>query len=447
MGLSRVQIVTGAVPAMSSLPIRVPESHRTGAAAAVVSVVAGGVPSGLLEALGAVDDPRRRRGRRHSFTAVLAAGVCAVLTGARSYAAIAEWIADAGMTQRGKLGLTRADAPDLTTIWRLLIAVDPRQLDRAIGAWLAGLLARRPCRGRRRVVAIDGKSIRGARRRGRGQDEERAPHLMGCIDHASGVVLAQVAVGSKTNEIPMFSVTLDQIEDLDGVLVTADALHAQREHATYLRGRHAHYLITIKANQPSLYRQLKALPWKDIPLAHASREKGHGRIAERRLKVVSVPAGIAFPDAQQVLQITRRTHRKPSKTKTTKTRKTTRKKTTTPARQARRTNPDAKRWQSETVYAITSLPTHQASPAELAAWVQDHWKIENQLHWVRDVTFGEDYSQAHTGNGPHIMASLRNLSISILRLDGHTNIAATTRHIARKPDRPLAMINRVAGET
>jgi hypothetical protein len=151
----------------------------------------------LLDALGAVEDSRKRRGLRHSFTALLAAGVCAVLTGARSYAAIAEWIDDAGAAQRSKLGLSRADVPDLTTIWRLLIAVDPLQLDRAIGGWLGGLLRRRSADGRRRVVAIDGKSIRGARRRGPGQDEERAPHLMGCIDHGSGVVLAQVAVGSK----------------------------------------------------------------------------------------------------------------------------------------------------------------------------------------------------------------------------------------------------------
>ena len=252
MGLSRVQIVTGAVPAMSSLPIRMPESHCGPVDAAVVTVVAGGVPGGLLEALGAVDDPRQRRGLRHSFMALLAAGVCAVLTGARSYAAIAEWIADAGAQQRTRLGVSRTDISDLATIWRLLIAVGPLQLDRAIGGWLGGLLRRRWREGRRRVVAIDGKSIRGARHRGSSEDdgEERAPHLMGCIDHASGVVLAQVAVGGKTNEIPVFSVTLDQIEDLKDVLVTADAMHAQRDHAAYLRGREAHYLITIKG-QPA----------------------------------------------------------------------------------------------------------------------------------------------------------------------------------------------------
>jgi predicted transposase YbfD/YdcC len=244
----------------------------------------------------------------------------------------------------------------------------------------------------------------------------------------------------------MFSVTLDQIEDLKDVLVTADAMHAQRDHAAYLRRREAHYLITIKANQPGVHQQLKALPWANVPVAHASREKGHGRIAERRLKIVSVPAGIDFPDAQQVIQITRRTYRRPTVAKTAKTRKTARKKTTTPAKQSSRKKRGAKRRVREIVYAITSLPTHQANPTELATWIKGHWKIENQLHWVRDVTFAEDFSQARTGSGPHIMASLRNLAISILRLDGHANIAKAARHTARRPARPLAMINRVAGE-
>ena len=132
---------------MSSLPIRVPGSYRAPVVAAAVSVEAGGVPPGLLQALGAVDDPRKRRERQHGFTALLAAGVYAVLTGARSFAAIAEWIEDAGAAQRAKLGLSRPDSPDLTTIWRLLIAVDPQPLGRAIGGWLAGLLRLRAAAG------------------------------------------------------------------------------------------------------------------------------------------------------------------------------------------------------------------------------------------------------------------------------------------------------------
>jgi hypothetical protein len=169
--------------------------------------------------------------------------------------AIGEWIADASPEHRAELGLTRADTPDVTTIWRLLVAVDPFCLDRVIGAWLSSLVRRRGNTGSggRMVVAVDGKSIRGARRRaGKSQapadaadtqSQERvatapvAPHLMACLDHGSGAVLAQIAVGEKTNEIPMFLKLLDQIEDLREVLVTADALSRRRDNASYADAR------------------------------------------------------------------------------------------------------------------------------------------------------------------------------------------------------------------
>jgi predicted transposase YbfD/YdcC len=369
---------------------------------------------GLLDALSPVPDPRKRRGRRYGFTAVLATAVCAVLAGARSYAAISEWAADTSRAQREALGLQER-APDLVTIWRILTAVDPLLLDRAIGQWLARVLSvrRRKGRARRRVLAVDGKSVRGAR--DHADPEDRALHLMGCIEHDSGVVLAQVAVDGKTNEIPMFSDLLDEIDDLNDVLVTADALHAQREHATYLHGRGAHYLITVKGNQPKLHQQLRSLPWKDVPIGHTQTGRAHGRIEKRTLKVVTIAAGILFPHAAQAIQVVRRTRRRGTK----------------------------KTWQNETVYAITSLPAEQAQPGDLAHWIRSHWSIENRLHWVRDVTYTEDASQARTGTGPHIMATLRNLAISVLRLNGHTNIAAALRYTARKHHRPLELINAV----
>src|SRR5438128_392978 len=86
------------------------------------------------------------------------------------------------------------------------------------------------------------------------------------IHVGAAVVIAQCAVDGKTNEIPMFATTLDQVDHLTDVLVTADAMHAQREHATYLHRRGAHYLLTVKANQPRLREQLRALPWKDVPI-------------------------------------------------------------------------------------------------------------------------------------------------------------------------------------
>lgn len=359
---------------------------------------------GLLDALSQVPDPRARRGVRYRFTAILAVAVCATLAGARSYSAIAEWTSDAPALVRAALGLA-GPAPDLVTIWRVLTAVDPAALDRAIGSWVTAQLAGPGPDPVRAVLAVDGKTLRGARA---GQD--RAPHLMACLDHGSGAVCAQVAVDGKSNEIPMFAPLLDQIPGLAGALVTADALHAQREHASYLHRRGAHYLLTVKGNQPSLHHQLKNLPWADVPAGHTESGRGHGRIEKRTLKVVTVTAGLPFPHAAQAIKIIRRTRR-----------------------------PASRKWRTEICYAITSLPAEHARPDQLAAWLRGHWKIENQLHWVRDVTFGEDLSQARAGTGPHVMASLRNLAISILRLAGHANIARALRHTARDHARALQL--------
>jgi len=186
-------------------------------------------------------------------------------------------------------------------------------------------------------------------------------------------------------------------------------LHAQREHATYLAGRGAGYLLIVKRNQPGLYAQLAALPWRDVPVAYDKREHGHGRTERRTLKVTSVAAGLAFPHATQAIQIVRR-------------RKLTGK------------------WSRETCYAVTSLTVSQAAYAQLAAIIRGHWGIEDRLHWVRDTDFDEDRSQVRAAAGPRIMASLRNLAITILRLTGQTSIAAALRYHARRPGRPLQAV-------
>jgi len=246
----------------------------------------------------AVPDPRARRGVRHRLAVILGLAVCAVLAGARSFTAIAEWAADADRATLDALGVTGA-VPCESTFRRTLQRMDADALDDAAGAWVQRRTA--PVHGARRVIAVDGKTLRGSACAG-----EPGRHLMAALDHAAGAVLGQVDVAAKTNEIPLFTALLDHI-GLSGAVITADALHAQRAHADYLViQRGAHYLITVKRNQPGLHAQLAALPWRQIPVADVQRDRGHGRAERRTVKITAVTAGIAFPHAAQAIQIVRR---------------------------------------------------------------------------------------------------------------------------------------------
>jgi predicted transposase YbfD/YdcC len=210
---------------------------------------------------------------------------------------------------------------------------------------------------------------------------------------------APLRIQDTPNEIPEFQPLLDQIDDADlaGSVVTADALHAQRDHATYLHERGAHYLLTIKNNQRGQAHQLHALPWKEIPVIHRDDAQGHGRHEQRLVQVVTVN-GLLFPHAAQVLRI-----------------------------QRRRRLYGAKKWSSETVYAITDLPAEEASAAEIASWARGHWTVENTVHWCRDVTFNEDKSQVRTHNTPSVLAAVRDLIRGALKLAGYVNTAAGRR--------------------
>jgi len=195
---------------------------------------------GLLAYLATVHDPRRASGRRHPLVAILAMAAAAVLAGARSMTAIAEWAADTPQPVRAALG-ARRDAPDRwvvpaeATIRRALGRVDPTVLAAVIGAWLSD--RDHPAQ-RRRAVAVDGKTLRGAKRDG------RQVHLLAAMDHATRAVLAQRQVNGAPGEVPGLAPLLAHL-DLAGAVVTADALQTHREAAEFLvTGKQAHYLFT-----------------------------------------------------------------------------------------------------------------------------------------------------------------------------------------------------------
>lgn len=365
---------------------------------------------GFLEA---VPEPRRQRGIRHRAAVVLAFAVAAVLAGADSVTAISEWAADAPPEVLVALGARtdrqgRRVPPSASTFRRVLRLLDAQAVAAAFGAWLAGQVLAGLADATALVIALDGKTVRGARA-GNG----KAPHLLAAMICGTRAVIAQTDVDVKTNEITQVKPLLDDL-DIAGALVTADALHVQKETARYLVAeKKADYLFTaVKENQPSVFAALDALDWQNTPVAHVMRDRGHGRHETRTIQVLPAPAGL-FPYAAQAFLI-ERTIRDPH---------------------------DGQLRSAAAALGITSrTPERGGTPGALARAARRHWDIE-ALHHIRDTTMREDAQRLRAGSSAQVMAAARNTAIAILRLCGFTATAAGRRWAARNPARPIAALN------
>ncbi|MBB5494044.1 ISAs1 family transposase [Nocardiopsis metallicus] len=254
----------------------------------------------LIQVLQGVPDPRKPRGRRHTLAALIAVAVCATLAGAKGFTAIGQWAAETTTHTLTALGMLRG-AADEATFRRTFARLDADLLDQVLGAWAATRLM---VVNGLRVISLDGKTLRGAR-----TGTERAPHLVAAL--CGTTTLGQVAVDAKSNEIPAVRDLLGLL-DIDGAVVTLDAMHTQTDTATTIRTGGAHYVFTVKANNKNLYAQLKKVPWKHVPV-HTTRDTGHGRKETRTIKTAQVPAWVTFEGAAQIAQLRRTTWRKKSK--------------------------------------------------------------------------------------------------------------------------------------
>jgi predicted transposase YbfD/YdcC len=388
----------------------------------------------LLARFAGISDGRGDQGRDHPVGVVLTLCAAAVVAGMRSFTAIAGWVADVPAAVLATLYGTAAPGyPSKTTLWRVLTGVDTAGVDAAIGAWLAEQAqqaigsqppdadhagsrsdqtdegAAQPAGAELLAVAVDGKTLRGA------VDSNGAQvHLMAAATHGDQLVLGQIEVGAKTNEIPLFAPLLDQLADngvdLRQLVITADALHCQRAHATYLHDHGAGFVFTAKENQPGLFHALDALPWASTPIAHRDVDRGHGRITTRTIQVLPAPPDLPFPHTAQALLIERYV-----------------------------TTPAGTPLSAVAALGITNLPADQTDPATLANLVRNHWGVES-LHWLRDTVYREDHSRIRTGSGPRVMAALRNLAIGALHLTGRRDITEATRWAARKMTRPFHIL-------
>jgi predicted transposase YbfD/YdcC len=372
---------------------------------------------------------------------VIACAIVAV--GSDSLTAIEQWADNASQAVLADLDVWRDpftgrhQPPSERTMRRVLADLDGDQLDRQIGAFLGDTRANLPAgptpappglrteRETRRAdrrhdqvtiaglpvgYAADGKALTGARRGDGGR-----VHLLGLAAHRDNVIRAQCQIPAKSSEISALRALLGHLDpaDLAGAVITADALHTQRETARCLvEDHHGHYVLIVKANQPTLHTTvIKALTGTDRAFAdvtHIERDRGHGR-TEQRITRTAPADGLNFPHAAQIFRILRY-----------------------------RGGLDGQRRSKEVVYGITDLTAHQAAAPQIATYVRDHWKaIENGIHHVRDVTFGEDAGQARTGGIPRALAAFRNLAIGALRYSGYVNIAHGRRHHAYDHGRTL----------
>jgi len=336
-----------------------------------------------------VKDPRHARGIRHPLVIILALALGAVAAGARSFTAISEWANDVGPAVLQQVGLEGA-IPSESTIRRVMGAMDSNEVSLLFGEWTQVRLTETDGH---TVMALDGKTLRGAR-----HGEHPAPQLVAALSHNSGLVLGQMRVPDGSSEVPTARDLLT-LFDLKGVVVTMDAAHTVKTTARQIIDQGGHYVLTVKNNNRILKRQLKDLKWGQIA-GTSTTERGHGRRVTRTIKAFPTPPGIDFANCAQVLQLRR--------TVTAKNKRTV-----------------------EVVYLVSSLSPTEATPAQIGAMVQGHWGVEVRLHLIRDLTWDEDRSQVRTGNAPAMMAVLRNMAITLLRLLDWDNIAAATRHLAR----------------
>ena len=369
---------------------------------------------GLLEHLAGIADPRSRRGVRHRFTAIVAVAVAAVLAGARSHTAVGQWAAGAPRQVLAALGVSRVHrvtgaliTPHESTIRKTLSRVDDEQLTEVLGRWLAeridlgtadALLG----------LAVDGKSARGAVK-----DDGRCVHLLSAMLHTARATLAQREIPHKTNEITQAAPMLEHLDLPGTVVVTADALHTQRAFADFLVTiKGWQFILPVADNQPTLFDQLDALPWCEVPIAHTATSRGHGRVEKRTIQLLPAPAGLRFPHVNQVMLIEREVR-----------------------------DLAGRLTSAVACLSVTSLTPALATPAQTAGLVRGQWLIENGSHYVRDVSYGEDASTVRTGTGPAVMAALRGFAIGAFRWAGFTNIAAAQRWAHSDYHNPLTILD------
>ena len=352
----------------------------------------------LYDFLGRLEDRRDARGIRYKLVHILVFVVLAKLAGEDRLTGISEWVWHRKEALAKALGLRRSQAPHRTTYSRIFgETLDVAEFEEEMGNFFAG----GPADGQLVQIAIDGKTLRGSIAAGQTQ----GVHLMAAYLPGEGVVLAQVEVDGKENEIKAAPRLLEAI-DLRNKVVSGDAMLTQRQLSAPVVAGGGEYVWTVKKNQPQLREDIVTFfESEGVPENGAAAEtldKGHGRIEKRSLRAsCGLNDYLDWPHVQQVFQVQRRFEY---------------------VNQGQIT--------CETVYGITSLRPDQASPQRLLEIVRTHWSIENGLHYRRDETMREDWCHLRLGHAQHMMAAINNLVLALLLQCGVRNVPQQRRRYA-----------------
>jgi predicted transposase YbfD/YdcC len=369
----------------------------------------------LSTCLQTVSDQRSRQGLRYPLASLLLIGVLAKLAGQDSSRAIAHWAKLRSQELSQLFHLKRESMPHYSTWSRVLgHGVEPGEMEKVMGRFFAN--ATQPSEGKRGSLqlALDGKTLRGTIPLGK----TRGVHLLAAYLPTQGVVLTQMQVDEKSNEITHAPTLLASL-DLRGVVVSGDAMFDQRDLSIQIVQAKGDYLWTVKDNQEGLREDIAVLFQPSRKLAGTSAlptdfrrtctvEKGHGRLEKRSIIVSSMLADYStWPHLAQVFKL-----------------------------EYQRTNALG-RSKTEVRYGVTSLPARVAGPRRLLELTRGHWGIENGLHHRRDATLHEDHSQLRMGHAPHLLAILNNTVLGILARQGVTNVAHARREFAYQFDKAL----------
>jgi len=342
----------------------------------------------LLDHFAVIEDPREPWRVAHPLPEVLLLAVCGTIADCDDYESIAEW-GEAHLAFLRRFLPYHHGVPGARWLTILMNRIDPGLFSAAFMAWV-----RETWPAQLDLVAIDGKTSRRSHDRG----ADKAPlHLVSAFATTSRLVLGQEAVADKTNEtaaIPVLLARLAAQDGLKGALVSIDAIATNPTIATAIRDAQADYLLAVKANQPTLRSEIETF-FADAPPASLESttdvDKGHGRIEQRTVTVARevdwldgerrFPGEVRLPDVAAIVRVASRAEL-------------------------------SDRGRFETRYYVSSAPLSAARAAEA---VRSHWAIENSLHWVLDVTFGDDQSRLRTGHGAKNMAVVRHFAINLVR--------------------------------